>query len=432
MSVTLGTIGSPEFINLQPNEINPLMSDCDIKILYLGENRNGTYIDKDTATRMSKTLRGAPIVGYYKEEKEDFRDHGESVTFEGGEIIFEKKTRPYGFVSPDAQVWFQDFEEQNGFGETIARTYLMTKGFLWTNLYEEAKLPAEEGRPQSMELDSESIEGDWERNSQGVEFFIINDAIFQSLCILGEDVEPCFEGASVNPSNSYSLDKEFQTTLYSMMKDLKNVIEGGKEREMAKDVQAKEEEELQKTAEEIAEVEVETENENATTETETAVEETENVEEIAEAETPAEEAAPAADSFTNEDDDDEEENYQARYTALEEQYNELNTKYQSLEGKYQSINEELNKYQKKEKLNVIDKFSMLSEDSKKDVVDNIDKYTVEEIESKLSVVFAREQMSKVTEKEEDKPVITTYNVNNSDENIPGWIKRVQEHKNNNK
>ena len=30
-----------------------------------------------------------------------------------------------------------------------------------------------------------------------MELFIVNDAIFTKLCVLGDDVEPCFEGASV-------------------------------------------------------------------------------------------------------------------------------------------------------------------------------------------------------------------------------------------
>ena len=53
---------------------------------------------------MAKTLRGAPIVGYYKEEKEDFRDHGEQVIFDDEGIKFNCLTKPYGFVSPDAKV----------------------------------------------------------------------------------------------------------------------------------------------------------------------------------------------------------------------------------------------------------------------------------------------------------------------------------------
>jgi len=66
---SIATISSPEFINLQPLDINPLMSSCEIKVLYVGENRNRSYISKEVATEMAKTLRGAPIVGYYKDSK---------------------------------------------------------------------------------------------------------------------------------------------------------------------------------------------------------------------------------------------------------------------------------------------------------------------------------------------------------------------------
>ena len=61
MHKSIATIDSPEFINLQQLDINPLMSSCEIKVFYLGENRNGTSISKEVAKKMSKTLRGAPI-----------------------------------------------------------------------------------------------------------------------------------------------------------------------------------------------------------------------------------------------------------------------------------------------------------------------------------------------------------------------------------
>ena len=55
---------------------------------------------------MAKTLRGSMIVGYYKKDKEDFTDHGHIMTIDDEGIHFEVKTTPYGFVSPDAKVWF--------------------------------------------------------------------------------------------------------------------------------------------------------------------------------------------------------------------------------------------------------------------------------------------------------------------------------------
>ena len=88
---------------------------------------------------MAKTLRGAPIVGYYKEDKKDFTDHGDQVILDGDGVHFNCLTKPYGFVSPDARVWFQDFEDLDDFGNKVNRTYLMTTGYLWTGQFEEAQ-----------------------------------------------------------------------------------------------------------------------------------------------------------------------------------------------------------------------------------------------------------------------------------------------------
>ena len=71
----------------------------------------------------------------------------------------------------------------------------MTTGYLWTGQFPECKSAVEgDGKPHSMELDEETLQGEWSNNiKQNMEFFIINDAVFSKLCILGDDVEPCFK-----------------------------------------------------------------------------------------------------------------------------------------------------------------------------------------------------------------------------------------------
>ena len=231
--MSVATIKDPEFINLQPLEINPLMSSCEIKVMYVGQNRNRSYITKEVATEMSKTLRGAPIVGWYKEDKGDFADHGERITIDDEGIKFECMTKPYGFVSPDAKVWFQEFEDTDDFGNKVTREYLMTTGYIWDGQYKEAKCVTEQGKPHSMELDNDTLNGKWAEDTKtNMEFFIVNDAIFSKLCILGDDVEPCFEGSSVTApeiSKSFTIDNDFKQSLYTMMQQLKFALEGGQQ-----------------------------------------------------------------------------------------------------------------------------------------------------------------------------------------------------------
>ena len=85
-----------------------------------------------------------------------------------------------------------------------------------------------------MEFHKNKFTGHWGKNEDGLDFFIIHDAVIQKICILGDEVEPCFEGASVTApevSANFKLDDNFKHTLYSMMQDLKSALEGGQQME---------------------------------------------------------------------------------------------------------------------------------------------------------------------------------------------------------
>ena len=108
--------------------------------------------------------------------------------------------------------------------EGVVHTYMVTEGWLWTGQYPEAKRIIERGNNQSMELDENSLDGSWTIDDKsGMEFFIINDAIFSKLCILGENFEPCFEGSSIT---HFSLEDNFNQKIYELMKEVKK-LKGG-------------------------------------------------------------------------------------------------------------------------------------------------------------------------------------------------------------
>ena len=442
MHQSFATIDSPEFINLQPLDINPLMSSCEIKVLYLGENRNHTFISKEVAAEMAKTLRGAPIVGYYKEEKQDFADHGERIIIDDEGIRFECMTVPYGFVAPDAKVWFQKFEDKDEFGNSVVREYLMTTGFLWTGQFEECQSILEgEGKPHSMELDNETLEGHWAENSKThMEFFIINDAIFSKLCVLGEDVEPCFEGSSIKaPEVSLSftkVDDDFKKTLYTMMQDLRSVLEGGQTMTNLENQEVPSVVEENVNVEDNFSLETSTENQ-VNTEVETS--------------TVSEEGAAAATDFAKENDEDkqndenkdesenknneesedgkkEDEEDEDKYALLQKQYDELQAKFTAIEEECQALRSYKADKEDKEKDTLINRFYMLDEEDKKDIVSNKANYTLEEIESKLSVIYTKKQlaMEKVQEStsNEDNNIYTYSLPDTTAANVPDWVKAV--------
>lgn len=416
-SVPVDTIDNVEFVNLTSSDISPQVSKCEIKIMYLGKNRNGSYIDKDTALKMSKTLRCVPIVAAYNEDKEDFGDHGEVLHIEDGEIKFSCKTVPYGFVAPDAEVWFQKFDDTNEFGETTTREYLMTTGYLWTGQYPELDKCINEGQGQSMEIDD--VDGHWTKDSNDIEFFIINDAIFTKLCILGDDVEPCFEGASVTSpevSEHFSYNKEFSHTLFAMMNELKSALTKGGS--MPKENVESVEVEPTATVEEEAPV-VEEFAEDVETN-----EDVESSEDSAE-ETFADEGKKKEDdsddsddeSDDSDDDDDEYKKKPGKKCELENQVSELSEQLKELTDKFTALEaeaEELRKF-KAERIDadkdaMIAKYHMLSDEDKAEIIADKDKFTLSEIESKLALLYVQKNVNFDEEEEIDSTPLTTFSL----------------------
>lgn len=444
---SVATIDRPEFIDIQP--YNPLISQCTIKVLYLGKNRNGSFIDKNTAIQMANSLPGTPIVGAWRKDIEDFGDHGHVITIEDGEIKFACKTVPYGFVAPDARVWFQKFNDIDDFGNETEREYMMTTGYLWTGQFPEAQKVIDEGQNQSMELDEEHLDGHWANDAKsGMDFFIINDAVFSKLCILGDDVEPCFEGASVlgGVDNNYTEETEFTHTLYTMIKQLQDIIgttEGGKNmpekpeeleqtevvtefvagsgkdeekkdetQTETKDSDAKKEETpSEKEAEPAADEEKkEPKKEHALEESEQKAEEEKPETEHALEEEPAAEVEPVVEHSAAEEVEPE----PAKVNfALEEENKELRAELEALRQFKLDI-------ENKEKDALIAKYHMLSDEDKADIVAHKEEYTLEQIDEKLALVYVRKNVDFSTvdghqEEEEKMDSILSFSLDDSED-----------------
>lgn len=171
--------------NLEP--FNEVISKARVRIFYKGFNRNGTYITDEYAEKLISTLPYAPIKGIFDEEENDFTDHGNKRT----------AGKAYGVVpNPSNFAWEKHLDEDG-----VEREYACADVLLWTGIYEEAKLIS--GKSQSMELYEPSIKGSWEIIN-GRKAYVFTDGVFLGLQALGDNVEPCFEGAAF-----YSLYESF-------------------------------------------------------------------------------------------------------------------------------------------------------------------------------------------------------------------------------
>lgn len=202
--------------------LNPTLSMCKVSLYYEGFNRNSSFISHDVAQALNDTIGGVPIVGIFSNETEDFGDHGVRPKYnnEGKFIGTEIITKPYGFTPLDAPIFTEIRLDNDG----VEREYYCTYGVIWTGKYPEASRILEGKNNHSMELDPTTFEGKMVTKN-GKKCFEITTANFLALCILGENVEPCFEGGKFEGiETDFSLIKK---ELQDMMASLKDYQYGG-------------------------------------------------------------------------------------------------------------------------------------------------------------------------------------------------------------
>lgn len=421
LHISIPIANTLEFINA--TEISPLISKCQVKVCYVGQNpnRNGTVITKKVATEMGRKLPGSPVVGYFNQATNDFEGHNKEISLRGGgNIEVLDTTKPYGFVPTDAKVWFQKFDD-----EGVEREYLVTECYIWTSAYPESQRLFEHGNNQSMELNKETQKGFWAKdNNSGSRFFIYNEALIEKLCILGESVEPCFEGAQFKTEFSLENMEELRTTMFSMLTELQKTLnKGGSHETMDKNKKT-----LGNPEDPNFEAKKQPEDENK--------------------KKPEGNPAPEDNKPKDGDNkpaDNNKEEPKKKYNLDEvTEYTELLGKYETLQGEFETLKQEKSNLEtevtslrefkltadRKEKQSMIDGFYMLSDDDKKDVVEHIDTYSLDDIEAKLSILCVRNKvnfnLNNNNEQDDNQPKGLFNLENPADDNVPEWIKAVRE------
>lgn len=304
----------------------------------------------------------------------------------------------------------------------------MTECYLWTGQFPEVQRVLTKGNNQSMELYEPTLKGFWsEDDNGGPSFFIINEAIISKLCILGEDVEPCFEGAQITRVQ-FSFEDSFKERLFQMMEEVKEIMNEGGTNSVEDEVKNPElEEEVKDEEKPEEETPVEEDKADESAPAEYAEQQQEEAEEDA-GEQEQEEETPEENS------EDKKVEYNLdeiqEYIELKGNFEELQTKFNEMKAVYDELVEFKNAADRKEKQAMIDKFYMLSNEDKKDVIDNIDTYSLDEIEAKLSVICVRNKVNFNDLADDDNDEdngSTTFTLEDGgieDDVTPAWIKAV--------
>ena len=155
------------------------ISKARCRIFYKYENRNGTYISDEFADKLLSSIPYTPVKGIYDGFDEDYTDHGTK----------RDEGRIYGIVPENPNLTWEKHLDEDG----VEREYACVDVLIFTALYQEAEEIV--NKAQSMEIYEPSIKGSW-KVINGRRMFEYTDGCFLGLQVLGDDVEPCFEGAA--------------------------------------------------------------------------------------------------------------------------------------------------------------------------------------------------------------------------------------------
>ena len=147
------------------------------RVFHTGHNRNGTYITDAFAKKLISSAPYTPVKGIY--DVDDYTDHGKE----------RNEGRIYGIIPAEPNFAWEDHEDFDG----KIRSYACFDVLYYTALYGEAAEIA--GKGESMELYRGTLKGAWQF-IEGKKAYVFSDGCFLGLQVLGDDVEPCFEGAS--------------------------------------------------------------------------------------------------------------------------------------------------------------------------------------------------------------------------------------------
>jgi hypothetical protein len=350
-------------------------------------NRNGSYITDEIAESLiaSATSGNTPVVGFFDPESESWAGHT-------GPTL----ASAYGYV--ESFKGWQPFTDTDG----ITRDYAVFSVVLFNKYYKEANLVV--GQHQSMELDRDSIDGDW-ANIDDTEYFVYTKASIMGLCIIGEH-EPCFsvstffEKEDEHYASQYEKFSSLLSGLKEQVEEAESEQEGGEQpmnEELEKDLGA--------PAEEPVTEPVVTEPEATS-----AIEpELPLVEDPALAEPAAEpvdfEALAAELQNANSELTTNYENAQSRIAELEQALADANAATEAANGRISELEASIATYEaerarvEEEKKNqLIEKYEkLIDEEEITKVREEVSNFSYSELESKLAISFANKQMAGIEE-----------------------------------
>lgn len=179
------------------DQIDTRFQKVKIWLMHLGQNYNNSIFTKEAVEDAIDTLKNTPILGYIEESRlgdKDFRGHEVELVVEGGELKTKYIGTALGVIPENCSPRFET--KKGDFDNDLE--YLVVDGLMWTKFEDGVNILNSHGEvSQSMEL-HDDYDGYW--NDEGT--FVFTRFSFYGACLLGQDVLPAMQKASVEVSFS--------------------------------------------------------------------------------------------------------------------------------------------------------------------------------------------------------------------------------------
>jgi hypothetical protein len=179
-----------------------------IYLMHTGKNLNNSVFEKNVVENALPSLANIPLVGYISKDNSnhsDFNGHEQKIVIDKDGVSVEYLGRVYGIIPETNNARFE-FKNVNG----IDREYLVCEGLLYNKFPEVVDIFERDGsKSQSMELESSSIEGKFNKNG----LFEFQQFKFEAACILGEGVTPAMTGSLIEKFSMNTMQEQMAELL---------------------------------------------------------------------------------------------------------------------------------------------------------------------------------------------------------------------------
>ncbi|OME53988.1 hypothetical protein BSK59_15520 [Paenibacillus odorifer] len=179
------------------DQIDTRFQKVKIWLMHLGQNYNNSIFTRESVEDAMETLKNTPILGFVEESRlgdKDFRGHEVELVVEGGELKTKYIGQAFGLIPESCNPRFET--KKGDFDNDLE--YLVVDGLMWTKLDDGVNILNTHGEvSQSMELHD-----DYDGYFNEEDVFVFTRFSFYGACLLGQDVLPAMQKATVEVSFS--------------------------------------------------------------------------------------------------------------------------------------------------------------------------------------------------------------------------------------